>query len=148
MYIKILKKKYQEKWENAYLRVKNARAPRALRRALDPGQYWLASFARLRFATSARSGENFWPPRPNPGSATVIFLLKEKILCCPIFLGYVMCNMISGRVLNKRYCSDKVYWLGAASRDCYPAKELNFFRKSPDTAIWIVFPWTVFFLSL
>ena len=41
MYIKILKKKYQEKWENAYLRVKNARAPRALRRALDPGQYWL-----------------------------------------------------------------------------------------------------------
>ena len=62
MYIKILKKKYQEKWENAYLRVKNARAPRALRQALDPGQYWLASLARLRFATSARSRENFGPP--------------------------------------------------------------------------------------
>ena len=62
MYIKILKKKYQEKWENAYLRVKNARAPRALRRALDPCQYWLASLAQLRFAMLARSRENFWPP--------------------------------------------------------------------------------------
>ena len=43
MYIKNLKKKYQEKWENAYLIVKNAKASRALRQALDPGQYWLAS---------------------------------------------------------------------------------------------------------
>ena len=42
---KILMKKYQEKWENAYLRVKNARASRALRWTLDPGQYWLASLA-------------------------------------------------------------------------------------------------------
>ena len=30
-------KKYQEKWENAYLRVKNARVSKALRWALDPG---------------------------------------------------------------------------------------------------------------
>ena len=65
MYIKIFKKKYQEKWENAYLRVENARAPRALSRALDPGQYWLASLARLHFAMSARSRENFWPPPPD-----------------------------------------------------------------------------------
>ena len=45
MYIKNLKKKYQEKWENAYLIVKNARASRALRMALE---YWpiLARFAR------------------------------------------------------------------------------------------------------
>ena len=28
MYMKNLKKKYQEKWENAYLRVKNPRASR------------------------------------------------------------------------------------------------------------------------
>ena len=39
MYIKKFEKKYQEKWENAYLRVKNARASRALRLALDPSQY-------------------------------------------------------------------------------------------------------------
>ena len=44
--LKKLKKKYQEKWENAYLIVKNARASRALRRALDPGQYFMARFAR------------------------------------------------------------------------------------------------------
>ena len=35
---KKLKKKYQEKWENAYLTVKNARASRALRQALEPYQ--------------------------------------------------------------------------------------------------------------
>ena len=37
-------KKYQEKWENTYLIVKNARASRALRQALDPGQYFMAHF--------------------------------------------------------------------------------------------------------
>ena len=52
--LKNLNKKYQEKWENAYLRVKNARASRALRLALDPGQYWLAMLAK--------SGENFLGP--------------------------------------------------------------------------------------
>ena len=78
--LKILKKKYQEKWENAYLRVKNARASRALRWALDPGQYWLALLARLRFATSAKSREKFLgpPPSPNPGSASVV---APQILC-------------------------------------------------------------------
>ena len=69
MYIKNFEKKYQEKWENAYLRVENARASRALRWA--PGQYWLTLLARLRFTTSAKSQETFLaPPWPNPGSAT------------------------------------------------------------------------------
>ena len=36
--LKNFKKRSQEKWENAYLTLKNARASRALRRALDPGQ--------------------------------------------------------------------------------------------------------------
>ena len=44
MYIKKLKKKYQEKWENAYLIVENARASMALRWALDPSQYYIACF--------------------------------------------------------------------------------------------------------
>ena len=64
LYIKNLKKKYQEKWENAYLKVKNARASRALRRTLDPSQYWLALLARLRFAPSAKSPEKFLGPPP------------------------------------------------------------------------------------
>ena len=70
--LKNLKKKYQEKWENAYLRLKNARASRALRRALDPGRYWLALLALHRFATSAKSRQKFLgpPPWPNPGSAS------------------------------------------------------------------------------
>ena len=57
-----MKKRYQEKWENAYLTVKNARASRALRWALDPSQYWLASLARLRFATLAKSRKTFLGP--------------------------------------------------------------------------------------
>ena len=71
MYIKKLKKKYQEKWENACLTVKNARASRALRWALDPGEYWLTLLTQLHFATSAKSQKIFLPPRPNPGSASV-----------------------------------------------------------------------------
>ena len=58
-----LKKKYQEKWENAYLTVKNARASRALRWALDPCQYWLASLTRLCFAMSAKSPKKFLGPQ-------------------------------------------------------------------------------------
>ena len=53
---------FQEKWENEYLRVKNARASRVLRWALDPGQYWLASLAQLRFAMLAKSRERFLAP--------------------------------------------------------------------------------------
>ena len=49
-----LKKKYQEKWENAYLTVKNARASRVLRQALDPSWYWLALLAPLRFTSLAK----------------------------------------------------------------------------------------------
>ena len=60
--LKNLKKKYQEKWENAYLRVKNARASRTLRQALDPSQYWLTSLTQLRFATSAKSRDKFLGP--------------------------------------------------------------------------------------
>ena len=58
-----LKKKYQEKWENAYVTVKDTRASRALRWALDPHQYWLTSLARLCFATtSAKSWKKFLGP--------------------------------------------------------------------------------------
>ena len=57
-----LKKKYQEKWENAYVTAKNARASRALRWALDPGQYWLTWLAQLCFATSAKSRKKFLGP--------------------------------------------------------------------------------------
>ena len=57
-----LKKKYQEKWENAYVTVKNTRASRVLRWALDPGQYWLALLTWLYFAMSAKSRKKFLGP--------------------------------------------------------------------------------------
>ena len=82
---KKLKKKYQEKWENAYLIVKNARASRALRWALDPGPWPIlcsslrspnfTSLAQLRFAMSAKFRKKILPPPswPNAGSATVLW---------------------------------------------------------------------------
>ena len=54
------KKKYQEKWENAYLTVKNARASRTLRQVLDPSQYWLASLVQLHFTMSVKPQKKFW----------------------------------------------------------------------------------------
>ena len=73
MYTKKLKKKYQEKWENAYLIVKNARASRALRQALDPGQYFMARFTHqtlLHYVGKISEKISGAPPSPNPGSAT------------------------------------------------------------------------------
>ena len=62
MYIKNLKKKYQEKWENAYLIVKNARTSRALRWALDPPLI-LAHFARpTLFRYVSKISEKFSGP--------------------------------------------------------------------------------------
>ena len=43
-------------WENAYLSIKNPKASRALKWALDPGRKLLASLVQLRFATSATFG--------------------------------------------------------------------------------------------
>ena len=48
--------------ENAYLSIKNPKASRALKRALDPGRRMLTSLARLRFAMSATFGLRSWGP--------------------------------------------------------------------------------------
>ena len=98
MYIKKLKKKYKEKWKNAYLIVRNVRASRALRRALDPSQYYTARFARLtslaqlRFATSAKSRKKILgPPWPNPRSATGPSIYFRLFMICHI------CSIISSK---------------------------------------------------
>ena len=61
--LKKFKKKYKEKWENAYLIVKNAsRTSRALWQALDPSQYYTTCFAcSLNFTLLHRQnlGKNF-----------------------------------------------------------------------------------------
>ena len=49
-------------YENAYLSIKNPKASRALKRALDPGRRMLASLTRLHFATSATFGLRSWGP--------------------------------------------------------------------------------------
>ena len=49
-------------WENAYLSIKNPKASRALKWALDPSHKLLTSLARLRFATSATFGLRTWAP--------------------------------------------------------------------------------------
>ena len=48
--------------ENAYLSIKNQKASRALKQALDPGRRMLASLTQLRFAMSATFGLRSWAP--------------------------------------------------------------------------------------
>ena len=62
----------QEKWENVYLTVKNARAYRALRRAVDPSQYVWTHFAHITACHRHISPKNILaPPSARAGSATV-----------------------------------------------------------------------------
>ena len=49
-------------WENAYLSIKNPKASRALKWALDPSCNLLASLVQLRFATLATFGLRTWGP--------------------------------------------------------------------------------------
>ena len=48
--------------ENAYLSIKNPKASRALKQALDPSRRLLTLLARLRFAMLATFGLRSWPP--------------------------------------------------------------------------------------
>ena len=70
---KCMFKKIEEKvsWKVGDILVINARASRALRRALDPCPYWLTSLAQLCFTMLAKSQKKcldpFWPI---PGSAS------------------------------------------------------------------------------
>ena len=59
--LKDFKKKYQE---NAYLTVKNARASRALRQALDPGGTNIRSLCSPNSTSLHRQnlGKKFWDP--------------------------------------------------------------------------------------
>ena len=58
-------------WKNTYLSIKNPKASRALKWALDPDHILLASLAQLHFTTWATFSLRCLgpPPWPNPGSA-------------------------------------------------------------------------------
>ena len=60
--VKNERKRVSRMCENAYLSIKNPKASRALKRALDPGHRLLASLARLHFATSANFSLRSWGP--------------------------------------------------------------------------------------
>ena len=60
--VKNKRKRVSRMCENAYLSIKNPKASRALKRALDPGCRMLTSLARLCFATSATFGLRSWGP--------------------------------------------------------------------------------------
>ena len=63
MSIKTFEEKYQERWENTYLTVKNASIYSALRQALNSSWYWLALLAELCLTTLAKFQKNFlWSP--------------------------------------------------------------------------------------
>ena len=60
--VKNKRKRVSRMCENAYLSIKNPKASRALKRALDPGRRMLTSLARLCFAMSATFGLRSWGP--------------------------------------------------------------------------------------
>ena len=49
-------------WENAYLSIKNPKAARALKQALDPGCKLLALLTQLRFTMLATFSLRTWAP--------------------------------------------------------------------------------------
>ena len=51
--VKNERKRVSRMCENAYLSIKNPKASRVLKQALDPGRRLLASLARLRFASDS-----------------------------------------------------------------------------------------------
>ena len=59
MYIKKFEEKVPGKVAKCILTIKNARAFRALRQALNLGQYWLSSLTQLCLAPWAKSLEKF-----------------------------------------------------------------------------------------
>ena len=60
--VKNERKRVSRMCENAYLSIKNPKASRALKRALDPGRRLLASLTRLHFAMSATFSLRSWGP--------------------------------------------------------------------------------------
>ena len=60
--VKNKRKRVSRMCENAYLSIKNPKASRALKRALDPSHKMLTSLARLRFATSELSASEAGAP--------------------------------------------------------------------------------------
>ena len=62
--VKNWRKRVSRMWENAYLSIKNPKASRALKWALDPSCKLFASLARLRFTTLGSFGLRIWAPPP------------------------------------------------------------------------------------
>ena len=74
--------------ENAYLSIKNPKASRALKRALDPCRRMLALLARLRFAMSATFGLRSWGPPLDQILDPHLITPQHDIYCS--FCDYVM----------------------------------------------------------
>ena len=77
--IDVKNKRVSRMCENAYLSIKNPKASRALKRALDPGHRMLTLLALLRFAMSATFGLRSWAP-PLDQILDPHLLLLEKVL--------------------------------------------------------------------
>ena len=94
--------------ENAYLSIKNLKASRALKLALDPGRRMLTSLARLRFAMSATFGLRSWAPPPLTESWIRTWNCKPTAI--------KLYNTI--RYLCPNFCAQLLY-LRVATSDCF-----------------------------
>ena len=99
--VKNERKRVSRMCENAYLSIKNPKASRALRRALDPGRRLLALLARLCFAMSATFGLRSWGPPldqildPHLAGMCVLFLRVWKPVYQSRKLKYRKTNKIT-----------------------------------------------------
>ena len=110
--VKNERKRVSRMCENAYLSIKNPKASKALKRALDPSCRLLASLMQLYFTTSATFGLKSWAPLLDQildphliqqsviGSSKVIYVYGSS----KVIYGYVF--GISGQVLEQgQHCS-------------------------------------------
>ena len=96
------------KQSETYLSIKNPKASRALKRALDPGHKLLTSLLRLRFATLANFGLRTWgPPWPNPGSAPEVLFVCD---CIPLSVSFCRKYIFSKYRLALRVSYRKQKW--------------------------------------
>ena len=114
--------------ENAYLSIKNPKASRALKRALDPGRRMLASLTRLRFAMSVTFSLRSWgPPLDQILDLHLLRHLKATEVTVKI-LHWLMPTSEPYQV--REYCPQPLHIKPAAIQD-FKSIPINVRRRTP-----------------
>ena len=131
-------------WENAYLSIKNPKASRALKRALDPGRKLLASLARLHFATSTTFGLSTWGPPLDQILDPHLNLDTNNNRIWTVILKNIQCNILFVRTnfwrsiicmlckLSLQIKTDEITVFGRCSATTIDGFPIDINRKCPN----------------